>query len=127
MAVRFALEQDGSPLDCRSSRRFHHEPRLPEPTMKASTFYRTAAGLLFLFAVAHTVGFSRPDPAWGVDALVGSMRSLHFDVMGSSLSYWDFFLGAGFTVGVLYLFLAILAWQLGGLPVATLNRMRATT
>jgi len=33
---------------------------------------------------------------------------------------------AGFSVGVFYLFAAILAWQLGGLPAATLALMRGT-
>src|SRR6186997_2746306 len=94
--------------------------------MKASLFYRIAAALLLLFAVGHTFGFSQSDPTWGIDAVVGSMRSIHFDVQGFHRSYWDFFVAAGFSVGVLYLFAAILAWQLGGLPAATLARMRAT-
>src|SRR4051812_16053840 len=94
--------------------------------MKASTFYRIAAVLLLLFAAGHTFGFRQSDPTWGVDALVGSMRSIHFDVQGFNRTYWDFFVGAGFSVGVLYLFAAILAWQLGGLPVATLALMRGT-
>jgi hypothetical protein len=48
-------------------------------------------------------------------------------VQGFTRTYWDFFLRAGFTVGVLYLFAAVLAWQLGGLPVTTLAAMRAPT
>jgi hypothetical protein len=94
--------------------------------MKASMFYRIAAALLLLFAVGHTLGFRQPDPQWGVDALLSSMRSIHFDVMGSNRTYWDLFLAAGFSVGVFYLFAAILAWQLGGLPAATLALMRGT-
>ncbi|HSE23342.1 MAG TPA: hypothetical protein VLB68_16865 [Pyrinomonadaceae bacterium] len=94
--------------------------------MKASIFYRIAAVLLLLFAVGHTLGFRQSDPTWGVDALVGSMRSIHFDVQGFHRSYWDLFVAAGFSVGVLYLFAAILAWQLGGLPAATLALMRGT-
>ncbi|MDB4876405.1 MAG: hypothetical protein JWM41_2851 [Gemmatimonadetes bacterium] len=84
-----------------------------------------AAVLLLLFAVGHTVGFRQPpDPQWGVDALVASMRSIHFDAMGSDRTYWDFYLGSGFTIAVLYLFAAVLAWQLGGLPAETLSRLR---
>ena len=94
--------------------------------MKASTLYRIAAVLLLLFAVGHTLGFRQSDPKWGVDALLGSMRSIHFDVQGFNRSYWDLFVAAGFSVGVLYLFAAILAWQLGGLPAATLALMRGT-
>jgi hypothetical protein len=94
--------------------------------MKASIFYRIAAVLLLLFAVGHTLGFRQSDPNWGVDALLGSMRSIHFDVQGFNRTYWDLFLAAGFSVGVFYLFAAILAWQLGGLPPATLALMRGT-
>jgi hypothetical protein len=54
------------------------------------------------------------------------MRSIHFDVQGFHRSYWDLFVAAGFSLGVFYLFAAILAWQLGGLPAATLARMRGT-
>jgi|SRR5689334_2529955 len=94
--------------------------------MKASMWYRVAAVLLLLFSLAHTLSFSQSDPTWGVDALRSSMRSIHFDVQGFNRTYWDFFLAAGFSVGVLYLFAAIFAWQLGGLPVATLALMRGT-
>jgi len=94
--------------------------------MKASVFYRSAAVLLLLFAVGHTLGFRQSDPQWGVDALLGSMRSIHFDVQGFNRSYWEIFEAAGFSVGVFYLFAAILAWQLGSLPAATLALMRGT-
>ena len=94
--------------------------------MKASIFYRIAALLLLLFAVGHTLGFRQSDPQWGVDALLGLMRSIHFDVQGFNRTYWDLFLAAGFSVGVFYLFAAILAWQLGGLPAVILAHMRGT-
>ena len=64
--------------------------------MKASMLYRIAAVLLLLFAVGHTLGFRQSDPKWGVDALLGSMRSIHFDVQGFSQTYWDLFVAAGF-------------------------------
>jgi hypothetical protein len=92
--------------------------------MKASVFFRVAAVVLLLFAAAHTFGFRQSDPRWGVDALLTSMRSIHFDVQGSTRSYWDLFLGAGFSAGVFFLFSAILAWQLGGLAAETLSRVR---
>ena len=94
--------------------------------MKASLFYRIAAVLLLLFAVGHTLGFRESDPAWGIDTLLGSLRSVHFDVQGFSRTYWDLFVAAGFSLGGFYLFAAVLAWQLGGLPAATLVRMRLT-
>src|SRR6478609_335427 len=94
--------------------------------MEVSMFYRIAAVLLLLFAGGHTLGFRQSDPLWGVDALLSSMRSIHFDVQGFNRTYWDLFMAAGFSVGVFYLFAAILAWQLGGLPAETLAVMRVT-
>ena len=94
--------------------------------MKASILYRIASVLLLLFAVGHTLGFRQSDPSWGVDTLLGLMRTIHFDVQGFSRSYWDLFQAAGFSVGVFYLFAAILAWQLGGVPAGTLTIMRLT-
>jgi hypothetical protein len=95
--------------------------------VKASIFYRVSSVLLLLFAAGHTLGFRQSDPAWGVDALLGSMRSLHFEVQGFNRTYWELFEAAGFTVGVFYLFAAILAWQLAGLPSETLASMRGAT
>jgi len=92
--------------------------------MSASMFYRIAAVLLLLFAVGHTLGFRQSDPQWGVDALLASMRSVHFEVQGFNRTYWDLFVAAGFCVGIFYLFAAILAWQLARLPAATLALMR---
>ena len=92
--------------------------------MRASTFYRIAAVLLLLFDVGHTLGFRQSDPNWGVDRLLVSMHSTHFNVQGFSRTYWDFFVGSGFFVSVFLLFAAVLAWQLGGLSAETLALMR---
>src|SRR5437868_5947693 len=92
--------------------------------MKASVLYRVAAVCLLLFGIGHTAGFQSSDPSWGIDALRDSMRSIHFDAMGSNRTYWEFFVGAGLTVGIMYLFSAILAWQLSAIPAASLAQMR---
>src|SRR5437588_12471402 len=86
--------------------------------MKASVFYRIAAVLLVLFAVGHTGGFRQSDTKWGVDALLGLMRSVHFDAQGFTRTYWDFFSAFGLFFSVFLLFAAVLAWLLGGCFVA---------
>jgi hypothetical protein len=93
-------------------------------TMKASWLYRAASILLLLFAAGHTLGFRQIDPKWGVDSLVQSMKTIHFNANGSDRTYWDFFVGFGLFVTVLMVFASIVAWQLGGLPAATLAQMR---
>jgi hypothetical protein len=92
--------------------------------MKASPLYRTASVLLLLFAIGHTLGFRKTDPKWGVDNLISSMQSLHFDAQGFNRTYWDFYVGFGLFVSVFLVFMAVLAWQLGGLPAESLALMR---
>ena len=90
--------------------------------MKASVLYRIPAVLMLLFDAGHTAGFPWSDPKWGVD--LSLVRSTHFDVLGSSRTYWDFYVGFGLFVTVFLLLAVVLAWQLGGLPAETLAMMR---
>ena len=92
--------------------------------MKASMFYRIAAVLLLLFDAGHTSGFPWSDAKWGVD--LGSVRSTHFNIMGFSRTYCDFYVGFGLFVSVFVLLAVVLAWQLGGLPPESLALMRGT-
>ena len=92
--------------------------------MKASVPYRIASVLLVLFALGHTFGFRQNNPAWGVDTVLGTMRSIHFDAQGFNRTYWDFFSAFGLFFAVFLLFSAVLAWLLGGLPAETLARVR---
>lgn len=86
--------------------------------------YRSASVLLLLFAIGHTVGFRQTNPEWGVDSLLASMRSIHFNAQGFTRTYWDFFSAFGLFFSVFLLFAATLAWQLGGLPAEILARIR---
>ena len=95
--------------------------------MKASLLYRIASVLLILFALGHTLGFRRIDPRWGVDSIIGALRSTHFDVQGLNRTYWDFYTGFGPFVTVLLIFLAVLSWQLGSLPKESLLLMPLVT
>jgi len=94
--------------------------------LKPALFYRIASVLLLLFAALHTFGFRDVDPAWGVDSLISSMRSIHIDLMGSSRTYWELFACFGLLFSVFLVFTAVLAWQLGSLPTQTLALMRGT-
>jgi len=93
--------------------------------MKASLFYRIAAVVLLLFAAGHTFGFRQNNPEWGADAVLGLMRSVHFDAQGFTRTYWDFFSAFGLFFSVFLLFAAVLAWLLGGLQAETLARVRS--
>ena len=79
---------------------------------------------MLLLDAGHTSGFPWSDPKWGVD--LGPMRSTHFDILGVSRTYWDFYVGFGLFITVYLLLAVVLAWQLSGLPAQTLALMRGT-
>ncbi len=93
--------------------------------MKASIFYRISSVLLVLFAAGHTFGFRQNNPEWGADAVLALMRTVHFDALGFTRTYWDFFSAFGLFFSVFLLFAAVLAWQLAGFPAETLARVRS--
>jgi len=95
--------------------------------MKASLFYRIASVLLILFALGHTLGFRKVDPRWGVDSIIGTLRTTYFDAHGFNRTYWDFYTGFGLFVTVLLIFTAVLSWQLGSLPKESLLAMPVVT
>ena len=93
--------------------------------LKATILYRISSALLLLFAAGHTFGFRQNNPEWGADAVLGLMRSVHFDAQGFTRTYWDFFSAFGLFFSVFLLFAAVLAWLLGRLPPETLPRVRS--
>jgi len=93
--------------------------------MKAPILYRISSILLLLFAAGHTFGFRQNNPEWGANAVLGLMRSVHFNAQGFTRTYWDFFTAFGLFFSVFVLFAAVLAWLLAGLPADTLARVRS--
>jgi len=93
--------------------------------VKARILYRISSVLLLLYAAGHTFGFRQNNPEWGADAVLGLMRSVHFDALGFTRTYWDFFSAFGLFFSVFLSFAAVLAWQLGRLPAETLARVRS--
>jgi hypothetical protein len=93
--------------------------------VKAPVLYRISSVLLLLFAAGHTLGFRGNNPQWGADAVLTSMRSVHFDAQGFTRTYWDFFSAFGLFFSVFLVFSAALAWLLGRLPPETLAGVRS--
>jgi hypothetical protein len=79
---------------------------------------------MVLFAAAHTIGFRQNQPEWKADAVIESMRSVHFNAEGFTRTYWDFFSAFGLYLSVFLLFSAVVAWLLSGLAPEILARVR---
>jgi len=73
--------------------------------------FRIASALIVLLDLGHTAGHPWSDPAWGVD--LRAVQSSHFTVLGSSRTYWDFYVGFGLSISLLLLLPALIVWQLG--------------
>ena len=95
--------------------------------MTPALLYRIASVLLVLYAAGHTIGFQRIDPRWGIDNFINGLRTTPVVVQGAKRTYWGFILGFGYFCTVLMLFSALLAWELGGLPPATLAALPVIT
>lgn len=91
--------------------------------MRASILYRISSVLILLFAVGHTLGFRKTDPAWGVDQTLAVLKQTVFLVQGFHRTYYGFYSGFGFFVTVFIVFTAVVAWELGRLPAATVAQL----
>lgn len=82
--------------------------------MKPSTLLRIGSVLSLLYFGGHMMGAPwTPSQGPETTALVGNMKSYRFDVMGSSRTYWGFYLGFGLIIGVHLLVQTVALWQLG--------------
>jgi|SRR6185437_596828 hypothetical protein len=91
--------------------------------MRASILYRISSVLILLFAIGHTLGFRKTDPSWGVDEALSVLKLTAFHVQGFDRTYYGFYAGFGFFVTVFLLFTAVVTWELGRLPAATLRQL----
>jgi len=83
--------------------------------MRQVILLRTAAVTELLFAPGHLSGGLKQWSPMGGNPVLDEMTSVRFDVMGASRSYLDFYMGFGWSLGVLMLMQAVLLWQLGSM------------
>ena len=77
---------------------------------------KIAGGALAFFAIGHTIGTlnaGAPDPAG--QGVVDAMRSYHFQIMGSTRTFWDFYIGLNILLSVNLAALTIMSFQLSSL------------
>ena len=84
------------------------------PMTKPHILLRIASVIALLFAAGHTAGAPwTPAKGMAEQALVTMMKSLHFDVMGTQRTYFDFYYGFGVSITVYLLVQAVVLWQAG--------------
>jgi hypothetical protein len=93
--------------------------------MRASVFLRIASIITFLYTAGHTSGYPwTPTAGERETAIVQSMKSYQFDVVGSSRSFWDFYIGFGLVVSGFMLSIAVAMWQTGSLAKRGVSGLR---
>ena len=92
--------------------------------MTASRWLRVAAVIMALFAAGHTMGGRKAWSPVGETPVLQQMQAFRFDAMGTSRSYYEFYLGFGYVISVLQFMLAVLLWQVGGLARDDAKRAR---
>jgi hypothetical protein len=84
--------------------------------MNAARLYKVTSILLLLFGVGHTSGLYRhQDFGMEGNQVFDAMHVVPIQVMGRAHTFWDFYVGFGLLVSVLFFFTGVLAWQLGAL------------
>lgn len=95
--------------------------------LSSALLLRVASVLTVLHCIGHTIG-----GVFGIDAppgtkegaVVDTMKSNQFDVMGATRSFWDFFIGYGLIISVSSLAQAVVFWQLAGLAKTEPRRIQ---
>ncbi len=79
--------------------------------------YRICSYLLVIFFLSHTFGgmLSHADHGVAADGVLSLMKSVDFEIMGSTVTWGGMYLGFGLLFSVFLLFSAVLTWHLGGL------------
>jgi hypothetical protein len=93
--------------------------------MRSSTFLRIASIITFLYFAGHTSGIPwTPDAGPEAMPVLEAMKSHSFDAMGSTRTYWDFYLGFGIIISLYVLLLGVVLWQLASLAKTDALRVR---
>jgi hypothetical protein len=89
--------------------------------------YRTASLILIVYCVLHSYGALIATPAFGQssDAVLASMRAVHFSAQGFNDSWYGFYLGFGWFVSVFLASSAAQLWIIGERRLTERHKDRA--
>jgi hypothetical protein len=83
--------------------------------MTTTLLLRLASAVSLLFTLGHTMGGLKKWSPMGDNDVLKTMTAVHFDTMGAQRSYFDFFMGFGWSISVAMLMQTVLLWQLASL------------
>jgi hypothetical protein len=92
--------------------------------MTSVLWLRISSVIALLFAAGHTLGGFKYWSPMGENPVLKSMRDVHFDTLGVSRSYLDFYLGFGYSLTVAQVMQGVLLWQIATLARNGVPRLR---
>ena len=95
--------------------------------MTTTLWLRISSVVSLPFAAGHTLGGLKYWSPMGDNTVLQGMRTVRFDTMGANRSYFDFYMGFGYSLSVALMMQAILLWQLATLARTVARRYDART
>jgi hypothetical protein len=92
--------------------------------MKPFALVRVAAIVALLYAAGHTMGAPWSEQTPDTAAMLHTMKTFHFDAVGSSRTYWDFYFGFGLSISVFMFTQGIVLWLVATQTRTHAERMR---
>ena len=90
--------------------------------MTTTIWLKVSSIIALLFAAGHTLGGLKQWSPMGDNPVLQAMKATRFDTMGANRSYFDFYMGFGYSLSVAQVMLAALFSRPGGQPGGGLRR-----
>lgn len=92
--------------------------------MTTTLLLRIASVISLLFTAGHSLGGLKKWSPMGDNDVLKAMTAVHFKTMGVNRSYLDFFMGFGWSLGVVMLMQAVLLWLMASLASTNVAQVR---
>ena len=83
--------------------------------ISTTVFLRIASVISLLFTAGHTLGGLKKWSPMGENEVLKAMATVRFETMGANRSYFDFFMGFGWSISVAMLLQTVLLWQMASM------------
>lgn len=93
--------------------------------MRSTTFLRIASIITLLNFAGHSLGYPwTPDVGPAAVPVLEAMKSYSFDAIGSTRTYWEFYIGFGIIISVYLLMQTVVLWQISAIAKTEAVRLR---
>ena|SRR5689334_19395978 len=83
--------------------------------VSTTVLLRIASVISLLFTAGHTLGGLKKWSPMGENEVLKAMATVRFETMGANRSYFDFFMGFGWSISVAMLLQTVLLWQMASM------------